>query len=574
MRRWSRGVVAALLALGSSAALSAAPTEPPLPRFMTPPRLADGSAAPRRGAVPHALPSPDGAPIYRLRYYGGRVISNVQIYAVNWGPNVNAQIAAQIGGFYTAITSSTYFDWLAEYDTAGLIGQDGLPGSDQRIGRGSFAGSFTITPGNTATALTNDQVGAELVAQLTAGSLPAPSFDAAGNVNTIYMIDFPPGIDITLGKDKSCVQFGAYHFSIAYGGKNVPYGVHPDCAYPFNVETSIHSHELTEAVTDTEVGAIPDAIPTFDRPGAWYWYETDQNQGEIGDICTKTTGTVGTYTVQAEWSNTQGACVTSSATIICDGRASPIAGCRACTAADNGVACNGARPVCETDSANAKVGQCVECTADAQCPAIAPTCKKSADDADDSCTGTPVTCTTNAQCSGPTPICDPNTKTCRICKIDIECAPGACEPNPADPKYGTCVQCVTNTTCVAPARCDTTSHTCVAAPDAGTDAAPPPPDAAPPPPDDAGCPGCADPDAAPPVDDAGSDAGGGGGGSSGCAIGARRGASGGAATAGLVIALATLARRRRRRRAALDRASLRYASRALRARRGSPARAR
>jgi hypothetical protein len=38
---------------------------------------------------------------------------------------------------------------------------------------------------------------AQLLAQINAGHLPAAVLDAAGNVNTIYMIYFPPGKTIT-----------------------------------------------------------------------------------------------------------------------------------------------------------------------------------------------------------------------------------------------------------------------------------------------------------------------------------------------------------------------------------------
>src|SRR4051794_37269093 len=57
-----------------------------------------------------------------LKYYGGRVISNVEIVAVFWGPNVDAMVVSQIGAFYSAIVKSSYIDWLTEYDTIGKVG--------------------------------------------------------------------------------------------------------------------------------------------------------------------------------------------------------------------------------------------------------------------------------------------------------------------------------------------------------------------------------------------------------------------------------------------------------------------
>ena len=46
-------------------------------------------------------------------YYGEPVLSNVKIYAVFWGATVNAEVQAEIGDFYTAISNSTYLDLLA-----------------------------------------------------------------------------------------------------------------------------------------------------------------------------------------------------------------------------------------------------------------------------------------------------------------------------------------------------------------------------------------------------------------------------------------------------------------------------
>jgi len=471
----SEAPTASVLATSSASALQA---DKPLPYYATPPRLPDGTVALRRGTTRSPAAPILDAPSQKLTYWGGRVIGNVKVLAVNWGPNVNTTLKNGIGAFYTAVTNSAYFDWLSEYDTFGLNGQDGLRGSGQRIGRGTFGGTTTITPALTATSITNDQIATELAAQLAAGHLPAPVTDAAGNVNSIYMIDFPPGVSISLGTDKSCSTFGAYHYTIVYAGKSVPYGVHPDCGYSFTTSTSIHSHELIEAVTDMEVGLVPASVPTVARPAAWYWYASDASQGEIGDICESSGNpdtTVAGYTVQKEWSNSQGACIGTSPTIICDGSTPAIPGCRPCTAADNGVACNGARPVCETNAANHKAGQCVACTATVACPNAA-TCIQSNDDTDDSC----FVCATNADCSANTPICDATSHQCRACTGNTDCAAPTpvCQSTAASPQHGECVECLANTDCTSPAHCDTATNKCVT--QSG------PPDAGPTPGNDAG----------------------------------------------------------------------------------------
>jgi hypothetical protein len=81
-----------------------------------------------------------------LKYYGGPVVSTPKVVVVFWGGSVGAQTRTNIAAFYTAIVNSPYIDWLSEYNTVGLNGQDGLAGSNQGISRGSVYGTYTIAP--------------------------------------------------------------------------------------------------------------------------------------------------------------------------------------------------------------------------------------------------------------------------------------------------------------------------------------------------------------------------------------------------------------------------------------------
>lgn len=429
-------------------------------------------AAPRAGVfVLGEQPLHPMGPNDKLKYYGGTVISNVEVVAVFWTANVKAQTQQQIGGFYTAITKSAYFDWLTEYDTINQSGfADMLPGSNQHIGRGTFATAKVITPINTKTALTDAEVAAELAAQIQANNLPQPTLDAQGKVNTLYMIDFPPGYDVLLMGWHACQQYGAYHFTAKIGGKSVPYGVHPDCNYPWDTATAIHSHELIEAVTDPEVGLVDQMAPTA-RPIAWVTLaNTAWASLEIADVCqnqgyVKVAG----YTVAKEWSNFAQACVVTIP--VCDGMAMPPA-CRPCNAFDSGNACDGAAPACATKGP--KQGQCVACTAEyaKACAGATPVC----DDASYTCVG----CVKSADCMAPgAPVCEQTTKTCRACAKDGECAMGkVCDTSDAGATRGQCVECTSDAQCGAK-RCDLATHTCFAppAPDAGapSDAADPGP---------------------------------------------------------------------------------------------------
>jgi hypothetical protein len=249
---------------------------------------------PMQNADTQAIASAAAATAH-LTYYGGPVIPAVKIHAVYWGASAAHQ--AHLNSFYGAITKSTYFDWLKEYNTP-----------TQSIGRGSFSGGTVITPSTTATSITDKTIQKELAKQIAAKHLPA-----IDGVDNLYMMHFPPGMHITGpgGAGASCVQFCAYHGTFKVSGKYVFYGVIPDLDHdgcqngcgagtPENNVTEVSSHEMIEAVTDPAVGLAK----TLGAPLAWY----DNTNGEIGDICNGQAGTVGAFTVQLEWSNKEGKC--------------------------------------------------------------------------------------------------------------------------------------------------------------------------------------------------------------------------------------------------------------------------
>ncbi len=261
-----------------------------------------------------------------LSYYGGRVVSNMQVVQVLWGTgSYLAQVESlgtpSMSSFYHEVLNSSYVDWLSEYDTAGLA----APTSNQIIGRGSFDLQVAITPASNANTISDSTIQSEITRQITAGTLPAPTTDGNGNTNTYYAVFFPHGKTITQGGSSSCVGGGfcAYHGTVGAAGSLAQffYGVHPDmqagsgcatgcgnAATPFGNYTSVASHEMVETITDAEVGLATVVGP----PLAWY----DANNGESGDICNAEQSSVNTsdgqtYVVQKIWSNAQGACVVS-----------------------------------------------------------------------------------------------------------------------------------------------------------------------------------------------------------------------------------------------------------------------
>src|ERR1041385_8436410 len=276
---------------------------------------------PNAAVGPVGFAAPAGA---HLSYFGGPIISNVQVIQVLYGSgSYNAQVAGTtsptMGQFYGDIVgaNSGLMTLLQHYNT-NISG-----GTNQVFGNGTFGGLFQIVPaaGNNGSTITDAQIQSELLSQITAGHLPAPVIDATGHPNTLYMIFFPPGKTISQGGSNSCQAGGfcAYHgtTSSLFSGHNVLYGVMPDMqagsgcstgcgsSTVFGNYTSVTSHELTEALTDAFVGIAT----TFGPPLAWY----DMTNGEIGDICNAQQGNYvanGTsYVIQLEFSNSANNCV-------------------------------------------------------------------------------------------------------------------------------------------------------------------------------------------------------------------------------------------------------------------------
>src|SRR3954462_13103681 len=275
---------------------------------------------PNASVGPIGFAAPAGA---HLTYHNGPIISNVQVIQVLYGSgSYNSQIAGStsptMGNFFADITSTGLISLMQQYNT-NISG-----GTNQIFGNGTFAGLFQIVPaaGNNGSTITDAQIQSELLAQISAGHLPAPVLDSGGNPNTLYMIYFPPGKSISQGGSNSCQAGGfcAYHgtTSNTLNAKHVLYGVLPDmqagsgCATGcgtssgFGNYTSVTSHELVEAMTDAQVGIATVIGP----PLAWY----DMTNGEIGDICNGQQGSYvangTTYTIQLEFSNSANNCVT------------------------------------------------------------------------------------------------------------------------------------------------------------------------------------------------------------------------------------------------------------------------
>ncbi len=293
----------------------------------------------------------------KLTYYGGPLIQSPIIVPVFWSSAVNPKLTAATTGmaqFFADITQSTYWPWLQEYDTVGVTN-----GSQQAILSGTATAGVTLSPsvcaGAASCTVTDKQIQSELTKQIGMSVLPAPTLDCTGNVQTIYMIEFPPNVTVNggAGLGVSCQAFCAYHNTGTYGTNKTPllYGVLMDqftgpCAgmgcggnpTPLEDSTDTASHELVEAVTDPDIGL------TANIGSPMGWYDASNQCGEIADICDD--GSAGdqitvngrTWAVQQVWSNKQGKCA-SSGTVqsVCTGNT--VTNCRKCSCGDNGNAC-------------------------------------------------------------------------------------------------------------------------------------------------------------------------------------------------------------------------------------------
>jgi hypothetical protein len=266
------------------------------------PMYGTGAATPGSGVqkpiVPlegHTMAAPEAAaPPAHLSYGNGPLLTNVQVQVIFWGADwsqpAQAALIPQLNQFFDVVLVSSLIDVLTQYSVPG-----------RQIGHGSRIGSTVIStsePGGGTGEVTDAQVQQALQGWINAGTVPE------ANANTLYFVYLPPNVVATDSQgDGSCTQMCGYHWFIGGTNPQIYYAVMP---YPgcsgctgslslIEALTSTSSHELCEAITD---------------PQPWSGWN-DSTNGEIGDICAWQTATVGGFTVQKEWSNSQGACVVS-----------------------------------------------------------------------------------------------------------------------------------------------------------------------------------------------------------------------------------------------------------------------
>jgi hypothetical protein len=303
-----------------------------------------------------------------ITYCGGPVISSVQAVPVYWTNQVSQTITSWAPDYLHLLVNSALLDMLSEYSTAGKTGEvcsvqtdAGLgyfgpstaSSTGQTITRGSALAAVTITPTVTmGTNIVDDNaaIGAELVAQIHAGNLPAPTYDAQGYPNTFYVVFFPSSYSISIQNFGSCMAFGGYHYSGPYTAsptcksQYIPYAVIPDCSG--RTPVGAVSHELAEAVTDTDVGPTEPSMLLGD--GAWYLgpsypcndpQSCPMNCGEVGDVCEQAgSALIPGSSVESQniWSQAQNGCDVSNPAIGTQNGPAPLAMCPASASGSGG----------------------------------------------------------------------------------------------------------------------------------------------------------------------------------------------------------------------------------------------
>jgi hypothetical protein len=256
----------------------------------TKPRRTKSQAAPQHPIRVVPLHRPEAPPAVaatapQLTYRNGPLLAAVQVFTVFWGSAwqqaSNSDLSKQINQFFDYILTSQLMNQLGEYSVPG-----------QAIGNGSRIGTTILTSPDPVASVQDNAIQQLLQQEIDAGTLPAT------NLNTLYFVFLPDGVQVVQGNSASCQSFCGYHNSF---GSNVYYAVmpYPSCSgctgglAVFDALTSTTSHELCESITDPIPGQ------------GWY----DDNHGEIGDICAWKTRTLGNYAIQLEWSNQAGSCI-------------------------------------------------------------------------------------------------------------------------------------------------------------------------------------------------------------------------------------------------------------------------
>lgn len=235
-----------------------------------------------------------------LVWAGGPVVSNALVVMVNWSSAISPEQAA-MPAFYADIVQSDYWSILEQYGTP----------ANQAIGPGAYAGTVTLpgVPCSGSCTLSDVDIIADIGARIDADdtALPALVTDAAGRLNTVFIVHVAPNISIIGPQDSmSCVDFISLYEEFitdaSHGSRIVPIAIVADCG-TMDLETFGASSVLADLVTDPQV---------FTNP-AWYDQQTGSSISYLCAALAPATIVANghSYSVSRLWSNASNACISA-----------------------------------------------------------------------------------------------------------------------------------------------------------------------------------------------------------------------------------------------------------------------
>jgi hypothetical protein len=253
--------------------------------------------------VDHYLaPLPPYARTPVVDYLGGHLLTAVKVVTVSFATD-DQNLIARLTELDDTITQTQWWhDSTAEYCE--------LP-NGACIGSGSNGGHVVLNETAPVSLVdtdngTNSTVVSFIQSHITSGAFPPP------DDQTIYVIYFPTGTNISFDQDKSCQTFGAYHYSGTFTLPNSStqegsYAIEPRCNYGETFLTQAATHELIEAATDARPG----------KQQGWVMQDISLEYygDEVGDLCDHPWGSVydvmsvqvpdggAPFNVQRGWSN-------------------------------------------------------------------------------------------------------------------------------------------------------------------------------------------------------------------------------------------------------------------------------
>ena len=250
-----------------------------------------------RDTQPTDAPSRHGLSVYPASYgsgnlidHGGHEISIAHFTAVYW----NASVANKTFGSKTLRTIVS--DFVTNFSGAADYTVIGQYGSRDAIDPLLLFADILDTQASQKSI--NDAAVRSYVASLFTRGLATP------DANTVFGVYFPSGMTISTQGGRSCTSFCGYHGHFSYNGIDVKYAVFPytDCRAcsmsgktVADILTIVSSHEIREAVTDSDLNAWYDSVG----------YEAD-------DKCAWSPAPfigTGGFGYQYEWSNLNSGCI-------------------------------------------------------------------------------------------------------------------------------------------------------------------------------------------------------------------------------------------------------------------------